>query len=92
MAKKKQPDLPKMEGEGVARKEIPRIEKQAEKVSSLCEKRKALAEQERLEREALLVMLDEEKLTTYRLDDGRTVYISDKRKALIKSSDEPDED
>ena len=89
--KAKTQEMP-LEGEGVARKKIETIDKQADKVSSLCESRMATAENEREARAVLLGLLDQHGLTTYRLDDGRQVYVDDKRKAKIKSAyDEDDE-
>jgi hypothetical protein len=90
--KPKPQELPGVTGPGVSRIVIPRIEKQAEKVTGHCARRKEITELERQDRELLLAMLDEEKLKNYRLEDGRIVYVDDKRKAKIKSSDEPDED
>jgi len=85
-------ELPAMVGEGVERKAIPAIDKQAERVSDCCEQRKADTEKERGEREKLLKLLDDHKLDFYRLDDGRIVYIDDKRKAKIKSATDDTED
>ena len=91
-AEKAPGELPAMDGEGVQKLVLPLLEKQAEKVSDLCEKRKRLAENEATEREVLLGMMDEHKLFQYQLDDGRVVYVDDKRKAKIKSSITDDND
>lgn len=91
-AEKAPGELPAMDGPGVEKLRLPLLDKQAEKVSGLCEKRKQLAENEATEREVLLGMMDEHKLFQYQLDDGRVVYVDDKRKAKIKSSITDDND
>ena len=87
----KQETIP-MTGPGVG--EPPRIkliDEQAEKVSSLCKRRKKLASEEKDARAVLLGLLEQHKLQSYKLEDGRIVYIDDKKKALIRSPDEDEQ-
>ena len=87
----KQETIP-MTGPGVG--EPPRIkliDEQAEEVSSLCERRKKLASEEKDARAVLLCLLEQHKLQSYKLEDGRIVYIDDKKKALIRSPDEDEQ-
>lgn len=85
-AEKAPGELPEMTGEGVEKLVLPLLDKQAEKVSDLCEQRKQIGEQEGQEREKLLAMMDEHKLFQYQLDSGKVVYVDDKRKAKIRST------
>lgn len=85
MSKNKTEEMP-LKGEGVERPSIPEIEKQAEKVSDLCDERKRLTEKEAEAREKLLNLMDTHKQIQYKLESGKIVYVDDKRKAKIKSS------
>jgi hypothetical protein len=84
-------ELPEMKGPGVERKTIPEIEKQADVVSDLCAERMKKSENEREARAKLLALMDTHGVLSYRLHDGRVVYVDDKRKAKIKSADEDEE-
>ena len=84
-------ELPAMDGPGVARKTIPEIETQANIVSDLYDTRKKASENEREGRAKLLELMDSHDVLSYRLHDSRVVYVSDKRKALIKSTEEDEE-
>ena len=92
MARKPKQEKMPLKGAGV--EEPPRIEtidEQAETVSSLCERRKKLGSEEKDARAVLLVLLEQHGLISYKLEDGRIVYIDDKKKALIRNPDEDEQ-
>lgn len=92
MAKKHKQETIPMNGPGVG--EPPRIElidEQADKVSDLCERRKALAGQERDARAVLLGLLDQHGLESYKLDSGDIVWKEKKIKAKIRHSDDDEQ-
>lgn len=90
---KKQQDLPAIEGEGVAPKKIPAVEKAADKYVEIRDKRMAMTEQEVTARAGLIEMMHEHKLTVYTYDDYKiTMEPREKIKVRTVAPEPVDED
>ena len=92
---KKQEDLPAIEGEGVAQKKVPSIEKAADKYVEIRDKRMDLTEKEIDSRAVLIAAMHEAGVTTYVYDDYKITLAPGKEKVKVRTVDveaEEDED
>lgn len=87
MARPKQEDLPKMEGEGVAQKRILALDVLADKYVEARDERMALGEKEKIAKANLIAKMDELGITEYRYGDHKVQILPGKENVKVKNVD-----